>query len=138
MGFTAKSTFTPRNDLGQFIQTNVTPGVRASTSAAGALIRDTAKELCPVRTGELRDSIDMTVEDTGKTVRAVVEASAAHADYVEFGTGRRGAESPGAGAGPYSPTWPGMPAQPYMRPALDQSREAILELYRGNISTGKG
>jgi hypothetical protein len=55
-----------------------------------------------------------------------VQATSPHAAYVEFGTGQRGAASAGAGNGPYSETWPGMPAQPYLRPALDTARPAIL------------
>ncbi len=89
-----------------------------------------AKALCPVDTGELQASIHVaSVELVGTVVTGSVVADAPHAAYVEFGTGIRGSESPGAGAGPYSPTWPGMPAQPYLRPALDSSHGAIVDAY---------
>ena len=46
-----------------------------------------------------------------------------HAAYVEFGTGRRGAESADAReGGMYDAEWPGMAAQPYMQPAADRAR----------------
>jgi hypothetical protein len=48
---------------------------------------------------------------------------------VEFGTGRRGASSAGAGPYSYDPNWPGMVAQPYMRPALDTARPQILAAF---------
>jgi HK97 gp10 family phage protein len=86
-----------------------------------------AQAIVPIDTGELQSSIGTgPVELVGNTVSGTVEATAPYAAYVEFGTGQRGAASAGAGAGPYSPTWPGMPAQPYLRPALDTARPAIL------------
>jgi len=132
----ATATFTPRGSAGQFVTVKVTPAVRASVEAAGNLIKSTAQELCPVDTGALRDSITSEVTETDRTVRASVGPRGVdYANFVEYGTGQAGASSPGAGAGPYSLSWPGMPAQPYMRPALDSSKEAILELFASNIST---
>lgn len=99
------------------------------------MIEERAKELCPVDTGALRDSISTAVEDLEKTIRGTVGPHMPYAGYVEFGTGIAGAASAGAGEGPYSPTWPGMPAQPYMRPAFDEKRPEIEELFRSNIGT---
>jgi len=54
-----------------------------------------------------------------------------YASYVEFGTGRRGDPS-----APYPHTdKPGMVAQPFMRPALDENREAIDGLFREQLAT---
>ena len=58
--------------------------------------------LCPVDTGELRDSIE--VEATGDTVYVVVTAN--HWPYLEFGTSR-------------------MEAQPFIRPALNRRRGVV-------------
>jgi HK97 gp10 family phage protein len=65
-----------------------------------------AKGIVPVRTGFLRDSIfsDVTESDLSLTVGA----TAPYASFVEFGTCR-------------------MRAQPYCRPALDASRQRILD-----------
>lgn len=49
-----------------------------------------AKELCPVDTGDLRDSIHSMAED----MAGQIIASSGHAAYVEFGTGIVGAASP--------------------------------------------
>lgn len=61
-----------------------------------------AKALAPVRTGELRDSIDGRVTKT----QATVFAAAPHAGFVENGTSLS-------------------PAQPYMEPALAQTKPKL-------------
>ena len=134
MKLQATATWKPRNDLGRYVETIITPAVTASVKASLKLIEDSAKLKCPVDTGALRDSITSSVDDSGKTVVGQVGPNMPYAAYVEFGTGIAGAGSPGAGAGPYSPSWPGMPAQPYMRPALDENRDAVKEVFRGEIS----
>jgi HK97 gp10 family phage protein len=135
MSIWATATWTPRGDLGRFTDVVISPIATETVRQAGEMIHSAAKRLCPVRTGALRDSIFVEVQQTEKTARAMIAPSMSYAGYVEFGTGIRGASSPGAGQGPYSPTWPGMPAQPYMRPALDEQKEPIKDLFRANIST---
>jgi hypothetical protein len=66
---------------------------------------------------------------------AAVVFDSPHAAYVEYGTGQRGEASAGAGDGPYDPNWPGMVAQPFLRPATDLSRPAIVEIFRDNFSS---
>ncbi len=134
MRLSARAQFTPRGDLGQFVPVKIVPGVTASVEAACKLIEDRAKELAPVDTGALRESIGTQINDSGKTVVGTVGSDLYYAPFVEWGTGIRGAESADAGPGPYSPTWPGMTPRPYMRPALDESRGAVLDLFRSNIS----
>jgi HK97 gp10 family phage protein len=135
MSIWATATWTPRGDLGRFTDVVITPVALETVRQAGEMIQDAAKRLCPVATGRLRDSILVEVQQTEKTARAIIAPTMDYAGYVEFGTGIRGASSPGAGQGPYSPTWPGMPAQPYMRPAFDEQKEAIQDLFRANVST---
>ena len=130
----ATATFRPRNDAGRFVQARISPAVTASVQAACELIQDTAKNYAPVDTGALRESIVVDVKETGSTVKGTVSVGVPYAAYVEFGTGRRGESSPGAGEGPYDPNWAGMPAQPYMRPAVDESREPIKDLFKSNLS----
>ena len=136
MGLSATAKFTPRDDLGRFVEVNITPGVRASVEASCKLMEDEAKRLCPVDTGRLQDSIGTVIDDSGKTIIGRMGTDVEYAPYVEFGTGQRGAASSGAGEGPYSSTWPGMPAQPFMRPALDNNRGAVVDLFRSNILLG--
>ncbi len=130
----ATATATPRGSSGQFIQSRITPAIRAAVQAATQLVLEEAQSIVPVDTGELRDSGRMDVRDGDKTVIGTVEFTADHSAYVEWGTGIAGASSAGAGKGPYSPTWPGMVAQPYLRPALDTARSAIKEVFASQIS----
>lgn len=134
MPLSARAQFTPRGDLGQFVKVRITPGVIASCKASADLVRDEAKALAPVDTGALRDSIVSDVRETDKSAVGTVTVGVPYGPYVEFGTGRRGAESANAGSGPYNLDWPGMVPQPFMRPAVEVSRSAILDLFRSNIS----
>lgn len=128
----ARAVFTPRNSSGQFVPAKVAPGVKASVQAVVNLIQQSAQAMCPVETGALRDSITTSVDDTGKTVVGTVGPHMPYAEYVEYGTGRRGDPS-----APYAHVEDkaGQVAQPYMRPALDENKGAILDLFKSNIST---
>ncbi len=128
----ARAVFTPRSSLGQFIPVKIVPGVKASVQASCDLIEQTAKLYCPVDTGDLKDSITSEVTESGSTVVGKVGPHMPYADYVEYGTGSKGDP-----AAPYAhvESWPGMKAQPYMRPALDEGKPAILDLFKSNISS---
>ena len=128
MNFRASSTFTPV-DLSRLMQRVVPALVDAVTESCETVVEE-AQAIVPVDTGELRESIHTAdVSLVGSVVSGSVEASSPHAGYVEFGTGARGAASAGAGPYPYTESWPGMPAQPYLRPALDTARPAILQAF---------
>lgn len=129
---TATSTF--RSGTGQFIAGKITPAVRAGVKAFGDLVLQEAQAIVPVDTGELRDSGKVVMEESAKRVIAHVVFSANHAAYIEFGTGQAGASSPGAGPYSYSATWKGMPARPYLRPALDTAREAGKALFASQVA----
>lgn len=132
MKLSATATFVERNSVGQFIASRVTPALMERMDKAGALVAAEAKSLAPVHTGELRDSISHRVDAVGSRVVATIYASAPHAGFVEYGTGQRGASSASAGPYPYSASWPGMAAQPFLRPALDTMRGEI----KGVITSG--
>jgi HK97 gp10 family phage protein len=117
MFLTSFTRYQPRVN-GRFVVAKVDEAVQAAITAWAGRVLETAQSIVPVDTGELRDSGQVVVNGT----HAAVEFTAGHAIYVEYGTGRRGAASPGAGPGPYNPNWPGMRAQPYLRPAFDQQR----------------
>ena len=128
MNFRATSTFTPVA-ISRAMAT-VVPRLVAAVEDASLSVMFEAQAIVPVDTGELQSSIGTgPVELVGSVVTGTVEANAPYASFVEYGTGQRGAASAGAGAGPYSPNWPGMPAQPYMRPALDTARPAIIDAF---------
>jgi HK97 gp10 family phage protein len=138
MGFTltARATYRPRSTVGQFIAAKITPAVQAAVQAASALVVDEAKLLCPVDTGALQNSIEAKVAVSEKTVVGTITAGMPYAAYVEYGTGIRGAASPGAGPYPYKLSWPGQAAQPFLRPALDTTRETVAELMASQIAIG--
>jgi HK97 gp10 family phage protein len=124
----ATSTFQPASNIKGVLDLAVLVPVFAAVQRSQAIVVEEAKALVPVDTGELRDSIAATEPvDDGRTITGSVVASADHAAYNEFGTGVRGASSPGAGPFAYSMNWPGMAATPFMRPALDTARAAVLD-----------
>ncbi len=104
---------------------------RLSVEQSAEVVLEEAEAIVAVDTGELRDSGHIEVVSDSS---AAVVFDSDHAAFVEYGTGRRGAASPGAGDGPYDPNWPGMVAQPYLRPALDTARPAIVEIFRDNTA----
>lgn len=134
MGLHATATFAARGDVGRFIANKVTPGVRASVEASAEYVLEQAQQLVPVDTGELKSSGQTRIEDTEKSVVGHVDFTADHAGFVEYGTGIRGAESANPGPYAYNMNWPGMEAQPFLRPALDSAREVIKELFASNIA----
>lgn len=102
----------------------------------GSLMQDYAQDRVPVRTGHLKASIAHDEGVEGLTYYARVGSNVEYAPYVEFGTGDTGEASPGgrwygdhpSGAS-YTAGWPGMRAQPYLRPAV-YDHEAV---YRGLV-----
>lgn len=134
MTISATATYRPRSDAGQFIKAKITPGVIASAKASADVVLQEARQIVPVDTGELKASGVTSVTTTESTAVGHVAFTANHAAYVEYGTGHRGAASPGRGPYPYTMSWPGMPAQPYLRPALDTARQAIRGIFRSEIA----
>lgn len=93
---------------------------------AGNKIRNKAVLLCPVDTGELRNSIQ--VEKTAPLTVAV-GTNKEYAPYVEFGTGTQGDPAVPHTTKEYwryqdeNGQWHtshGQPAQPFLRPAIDE------------------
>ena len=127
MNFRASSTFR----AGDFsrLEALLVPRIKAAVEVGTKAVFDESQNLVPVDTGELKDSGSYAVEWAGHAVKGKVSYSAGHAAFVCFGTGIRGSASAGAGPFPYSTTWPGMVAQPYIRPALDSQRGAILAAF---------
>ncbi len=93
-----------------------------------------AQAIVPARTGELKDSGHVELKVSSTAADASVVFDSGHAVHVEFGTGIRGAESAGAGAGPYDPNWKGMPAQPYLRPAFDDNIDKALPIIQASVT----
>lgn len=89
-----------------------------------------AKMLAPVDTGQLRNSITSTVTREENKVHGQVIATAAHAKFVELGTGDRGHASDNGkapGLATYTSGWPGQAAQPFMYPAVQVTKDQVLD-----------
>lgn len=124
----------PRNDLGQFVKARITPAAVDGVTAWGDAVLARAQEIVPVDTGALRDSGHVVVVEEENRCYARVQFDAEYAAYNEFGTGRRGAESAGAGDFAYRMDWPGMPARPYLRPSVDEVKPDAKELVRQKVA----
>ena len=105
--------------------------VPSGLDKAGLLVLRRAKQKAPVDTGTLMGSI-MKIDVSPAEVDAV--AFADYSVYVEFGTGIY-AEGGGGRQTPWVypsgdgfVTTSGSPAQPYMRPALDENKTQIEAL----------
>lgn len=111
--------------------------INAALGKACALVERSAKQKAPKDTGELRRSISSKVENGVGEVFTPLE----YAPYVEFGTGLF-AEQGGRTDVPWSyqddsGEWhstSGQHPQPFMRPALDENREAIVRIFREVIT----
>ena len=111
--------------------------IDAALGKACALVERAAKQKAPKDTGELRRSISSKVENGIGEVFTPLE----YAPYVEYGTGLF-AEEGGRTDVPWcyqddSGEWhstSGQHPQPFMRPALDENREAIIRIFREVIT----
>lgn len=107
-------------------------------------VQGVAKDLCPVRDGQLRNSIRTTTRKSKYKVTALVHTNTEYAAYVEFGTGKVGETTPVANKYPgplsYRQTkwlgkipdvgWryiAGQPAKPYLYPALKNNEEKVRD-----------
>ena len=106
---------------------------------ACALVEAAAIQNAPKGTGELRRSINSKVEDN----KGIVFTPLEYAPYVEYGTGLF-AEEGGRKDVPWNyqdekGDWhrtSGMKPHPFMRPALNDNREKIIELLKEGIING--
>lgn len=110
--------------------------VKRALGKACALVESSAKQKAPKGNGELRRSITSEVNDTEGVVFTPLE----YAPYVEFGTGLF-AENGGRSDVPWVYkdekgdwyTTYGQHPQPYMRPALDENRQKIIQILKEGI-----
>lgn len=108
----------------------------------GGMAESYAKELCPVKTNNLRTSIAHTTENNGRTV--VVGSAVKYAPYVELGTGVHALGESHAkkipwhykdAKGKWHTTY-GMPPRPYLRPAIEKHKDEYREVLKTEMSGG--
>ena len=141
MNFKAQSDFRPA-DLSRLMQSMIPRIAAAVTEGCEAVVTE-AQSIVPIDTGELSASIHTaSVQLVGSVVSGTVVADAPHAAFVEYGTGLTGEgtypyDLPAEGV-PYTggwvydykdQNWQGHPAQPFMRPAVDNARPAIVDAF---------
>lgn len=103
------------------------------------IVENTAKELCPVDTGQLRGSISHTLTNGGKT--GEIGTNVEYAPYVEFGTGLFSSLGTGRTDVPWRYQSPdgkwhstsGQKPQPYLMPSLLTNRDRILQIFKNEI-----
>jgi len=89
---------------------NLSSGLEKALTAGALIVQNVAKIKAPYKTGNLKRSIHPeTIEKTDIKVIVAVGTDVEYAPYQEFGTSR------------------GVPAHPYLRPALDENREKVLK-----------
>ena len=109
--------------------------IKQRIGQACALVEASAKRKAPKDTGALRRSITSEVNETEGVVFTPLE----YAPYIEYGTGLF-AESGGRKDVPWvyqddKGEWhstSGQKPQPFMRPALEENRQQIIELIGGH------
>ena len=115
---------------------------RAMGKVCAIVERDAIKK-APKGAGDLRRSIQSRVENDGHEVVGIIFSPLEYAPYVEYGTGLF-AESGGRTDVPWVycddegefHSTSGMKPHPYMRPALNENREKILEIIKEGMLNG--
>ncbi len=137
MNIRANATF-KAGDFARF-EALLVPRLIAAVDAATDLVLSTSQQLVPVDSGDLVSSGRRETQWKGQRVTGSVSYASAHASFVEFGTGIIGSGTypyplpqegvPFTGSWIYDykhQNWQGHVAQPYLRPALDQSHDGIV------------
>ena len=114
--------------------------VEAALGKSCAIVERSAKEKAPKGGGDLRRSIESRVEQNGDDLQGVVFTPLFYAPYVEFGTGLF-AEEKGRKDVPWVyqdekgewHTTSGMKPHPYLRPALEENREQIVQIIKESL-----
>lgn len=114
-----------------------TSSIEKGLEKACALVERSAKQKAPKDTGQLRRSITSKVEG----LQGIVFTPLEYAPYVEYGTGLF-AESGGRKDVPWNyqddkGVWHstnGQKPQPFLRPALNENREEIVQTIKEAIS----
>ncbi len=120
------------NTLSVKIETNI---MRSALRAGANVIRDEVRQSSPFKTGLLRKGIKVKTGSRRGVVTATIKAAGKHgylASWIEYGTAahvikaRRAKGLAINGELAAVVHHPGMPARPFMRPALDTRAQAAL------------
>lgn len=141
--------FKKLKSLDKAIQGNIT---KKAVAKGCQTVRGAAVMLCPVKDGDLRESIMTKVEEKDGKVTGTVYTNKEYAPYVEFGTGPKGQEdhdgiSPNVTPSYREKGWSyideetdkrvytrGQAAQPFMYPALKDNEDKVIKEIAENIA----
>lgn len=120
-----------------------TRALEQAMGKACAIVERDAIKKAPKGAGDLRRSIQSRVENDGHEVVGIIFSPLEYAPYVEYGTGLF-AETGGRTDVPWVycddegnfHSTSGMKPHPYMRPALNENREKILEIIKEGMLNG--
>ena len=120
-------------------------GIESGMGKACALVEREAKKKVPKDTGALRRSITSKVEVNGSEIDGIVFTPLEYSPYIEYGTGLyaengNGRQTPWVyrddkGKYHYTKGYKGTTGHgtPFMRPALNENREKIIELIKEGL-----
>lgn len=108
-----------------------------------AIVERAAKQKAPKDTGALRRSIQSRVKTTADTVTGEVYSPLEYAPYVEYGTGLFAEQGNGRKDVPWlyeddkgeTHITSGQKPKPYMRPALKENRQKVVEKFSKEVLT---
>ena len=117
-----------------------TENIEKAMGKACAVVEGAAKQNAPKDTGALRNSITSKVENRDGHIEGTIFTPLEYAPYVEYGTGLF-AESGGRKDVPWNyqddkGEWhstSGQKPQPFMRPAIEDNRNKIIEILKESI-----
>lgn len=120
-----------------------TQNLEKAMGKACAIVERDAIKKAPKGAGDLRRSIQSRVERDGNDVVGIIFTPLEYAPYVEYGTGLF-AETGGRTDVPWVycddegnfHSTSGMKPHPFMRPALNENREKILEIIKEGMLNG--
>lgn len=117
--------------------------LKKAMGKACAFVEGEAKKKAPKDNGELRRSIESSVNGSGGDIVGVVSTPLEYAPYVEFGTGLFAEDGDGRKDVPWcyqdeKGEWHstrGQKPKPFLRPALHENRENILRILKGGLKS---
>lgn len=126
------------NVLGRIDDLSDTSKLQGALGKACALVERDAKQKAPKDNGDLRRSISSVVKET----EGIVFTNLEYAPYVEFGTGLFAEGGNGRKNVPWSykddegkwHTTKGQKPQPFMRPALKNNRNKIIQMIKEGMN----
>jgi HK97 gp10 family phage protein len=120
--------------------------IKLALGRATLVVEDSAREKAiKGRTGDLAKFIESRVESNADGFAGIVFNPLFYAPYVEYGTGLGAYEEHGSNNGRTDVPWSyqdergewhttnGMSPRPFMRPALDENRNKILDVLREGL-----